>query len=128
MASRRHNRPDRQHRRRLPHQQRGTGLERLDVPSFKEEWEVNIDTEGMRIAAENLERDVKGFASARFAAWKLRVAANDIDALRAEVEQLATEAQALHEDPWTIERALRQEGFLRPGEVVFEAAEAPRGT
>ena len=36
---------------------------------------------------------------------------------------LKADAQALHEDPWTVERALRGRlGYLRPGERVFRGA------
>lgn len=45
----------------------------------------------------------------------------EVDELRAGTEQLDRESAALRDDPWLVERALRQRlGYLRPGERVFQ--------
>ena len=59
--------------------------------------------------------------------------AQEIDALRRENRQLLLQAQALREDPATIEALARRDlGLIRPGEVVFVLtdvlpADGPKG-
>lgn len=49
-------------------------------------------------------------------------AAAEVDALRDQTEALVRETQALEDDPWSIERALRGRlGYLRTGERVYRA-------
>ena len=60
---------------------------------------------------------------------RLRAPRNDLKAnvegVRAEVDRLAQEINALRTDPYYIERRLRSEiHYLRPGERVFESKSA----
>ena len=46
--------------------------------------------------------------------------AQEVETLQRSIETLDREAQALHDDPWAVERALRRRlGYLRPDERVF---------
>lgn len=46
--------------------------------------------------------------------------AREVEGLRGSIDLLRRDTQALHDDAWSVERALRRRlGFLRPGERVF---------
>ena len=42
------------------------------------------------------------------------------DRLRAEIDVLRRKAKALHGDPAALERAARESGYVRSGEILFE--------
>lgn len=45
---------------------------------------------------------------------------HEVDDLRGSIDQLRRDTRALHDDAWSVERALRRRlGFLRPGERVY---------
>jgi cell division protein FtsB len=47
--------------------------------------------------------------------------AHEVEETRKGTAELRKEAAALRDDPWVVERALRQRlGYLRPGERVFQ--------
>ena len=47
--------------------------------------------------------------------------AAEVEQTRAHTQELERESAALRDDPWLVERALRQRlGYLRPGERVFQ--------
>ncbi len=60
--------------------------------------------------------------------------ANELAAMRAELDSVRTRADSLISDPWVIERVARERyGFIRPGELLvrfveMEAARRPSNT